>query len=795
MHSIINVKGAVQGVGYRPFILQKATEYGIKGYVKNLGASVEILAIGERKDVLSFAELLENEAPIGSIILKIEYKEISPDEPEYAGYFLDDYLSEFKIIGSNELDLSKELPVFLPDIGICKKCTTEMLDYKDRRFRYPLISCASCGPRISILNKLPYDRDTTTMDEFKMCSKCAYEYKNGRRTYAQTISCHDCGPQMQLELCDGFRLDKHSFFNAEYSNIENVIYQDDAVKIACELLKEGKVIGLKGVSGYQLIGKPVQKTAEKIRQIKGRESKPFAVMFSDVEAVREYCRVNKKEEELLESSPRPIVLLTSKKDFDYEVCKDSRYIGAFLPSSGIHRLLTDAVGPLIVTSANISNEPIIIDDKEFKDKFLDADKAIGILYHKRKINIPQDDSVVFVTETDNDKYKTSYIRRSRGYVPLPVLLDFTDIKDSISQKGGGKSTGSVLAFGGDLKNTFAFGKNDRVIPSPYIGDLKDYETFQNEKFLINRFCNIYSFNPEVLVCDLHPLYQSTAAAKDMSEKLHIPLYEVQHHHAHILSVMAEKSIDSCIGIALDGTGYGTDKKIWGGEFLVCKGTDFERRAHLKYLKLCGGDNAPKNARQVRECYEHALNFEISNIVKAALDNNIGCFITSSTGRLFDAVSSLLDIKHENSFEGECASLLEAKAWSFEEQSDSVYPQLKMKYYTEAGEYILDQLALFKDIKELVDNKQFDKESISYGFHMAFAKSLKEICIAIRNDVGENKVCLSGGVFANRLLLRETIKELSNEDFTVYTNELVPAGDAGISLGQAYYGILKDGRNI
>ncbi len=787
MKCIISVTGAVQGVGYRPFVLKKATEYCIKGYVKNLGASVEILAIGEDSDVESFIDALKNETPPGAFVLDVNFKDLdqyidkdralNTYDANRSTVYEDIDPSNFTIIESSEVEFS-DLPIFLPDIGICDDCMKEMLDRNDRRYRYPLISCASCGPRISILNKLPYDRDTTTMEEFKMCQKCAAEYKNGRRTHAQTISCHECGPYMKLEYYDGA--------DALYCDREK------AVKAAVSLLENNEIIGLKGISGYQLIGRPNNEAAGKIRQIKGREKKPFAVMFSDIDSIKEYCECDEKEEELLKFSARPIVLLTKKKDFDYEVCKDSRYIGAFLPSSGIHRLLTDSIGPLIVTSANISDEPIIIDDGRFKNAFFNSGKVKGMLYHDRKINIPQDDSVVFVSEAVSQwnpaEYKTCFIRRSRGYAPLPVLTKNTNAAGT-----------SVLAFGGDLKNTFSFGKSDRIIPSPYIGDLKDYDTLSNEKLLIERFFDMYSFEPDVLICDMHPLYQSTALAKNMSKKQNLPLFKIQHHHAHILSVMAENTLEKCIGVAFDGTGYGTDGNIWGGEVLICSGTSFTRAAHIKYVKLCGGDNAPKKASQVKECYDYATCKVASPIVKAALDNNIGTFFTSSAGRLFDAISSLLDVKHENTYEGECATSLEAKAWEYEEsqkvnkdlQNDVINDILDVKIEFDDGKYIIDQLKLFNDIKELKEEGKYDTSTISYAFHMALAKAVTKVCELIRDDTGEKNVCLSGGVFLNRLLLRETVKLLSIKEFNVYTNEYVPAGDAGISLGQAYYGLLLD----
>ncbi len=540
---------------------------------------------------------------------------------------------------------------------------------------------------------------------------------------------------------------------------------------------------LKVISCYQLIGKPDSEAALKIRQIKGRENKPFAVMFSDIDMVKQYCVVNKKEEELLKSFARPIVLLEKKTEFPYEVCKDSRYIGAFLPSAGIHRLLCDQVGPLIVTSANISDEPIIIDDDEFIDKFRNSDLG-GVLCHERQICIPQDDSVLFVTKLSDGQDITSFNRRSRGYAPLPVLL-----KDDI------KCSCAVLAMGGDLKNTFSFAKNRRIVTSPYIGDLKDFKTAQNEKELIDRLSGIFAFTPERIVCDLHPLYESRNLAVKLSEAKKVPLIEVQHHHAHILSVMAENSLNSCIGIAFDGTGFGTDGKIWGGEVLYCNGADYHRSAHLSYVKLCGGDRASKLAMQVSQCYEFACakahNSDTDNInpiVKAALSNNIGTFETSSAGRLFDAVSALLGIKNENSFEGECAIALEKEAWNYLDVSSTNESEglLSINILKEGETYIIDQLKLYEDIKSLKESGQFSILELSYAFHRALSNAIIEICDIVRKNTNENKVCLSGGVFGNRLLLKLSFEGLLEKGFDVFSNSFVPAGDAGISLGQAYY---------
>lgn len=753
----ILVKGAVQGVGYRPFVLKKATEYGLKGQVKNIGAAVEIIVCGSKETIDDFCHNLRNNHPEGSFILDLVKEEL--DESCYS-------FNDFSIVESSVIDLKSELPIVLPDIGICDNCLNEMLSKGDRRYRYPLISCASCGPRISILDSLPYDRHTTTMSDFEMCPKCLSEYKNGRRRHAQTISCHDCGPFMMLDYYSG----------GECIHIE----REDAVKTAISLLNEGKVLGLKGVSGYQLICKPEGPVALRLRQIKGRENKPFAVMFSTVASIKQYAEVNAKEEELLLSSARPIVLLNKKIDFDHEVCKDSKYIGAFLPSAGIHRLLTDEVGPLICTSANISGEPIIINCDSFKEKLMDRTKEYfvdGVLFHTRRINQPQDDSVVFVIQNDGGKYSSQFIRRARGFSPLPIICK------SLSNNT------STICFGGDLKSTFSFAKKDRVVLSQYIGDLEDAESYELFDELIEKNSALFSFEPKKAVCDKHPLYFSSRYAKEYAQQKNIELIRLQHHYAHVLSVMAENELRSCIGIAFDGTGFGDDGKVWGGEVFICNGSEYERKSHLSYIKLMGGDTAPKKANIVKECYEIALNDRGNEVVKAALNNNINTYETSSVGRLFDCVCALLGIKDYNSFEGECAILLEKEASLCD---GSHFPLFDIKLIeNDKGEMIFDQLDLFSQIKRSLSEGRYEVKDIAYGFHISLVNYILKICSILRSNVKESKVCLSGGVFANRILLKNTIALLTKEGFDVYWNRLVPSGDAGIALGQAYYGLLKE----
>ena len=786
----IVVKGAVQGIGYRPFISEKATEYGLSGYVKNCGASVEILVSGAESSVDSFIAMLSKEVPAGGFVLSVGAYEVDSTFDS----------KEFEIIESSDLDLSAELPVFLPDIGICDDCISEMLDPSNRRYRYPLISCAVCGPRMSILNRLPYDRNTTTMEDFVMCPSCQKDYGIGRRRYAQTISCHDCGPQMILCI-PTMSTDAHDLANE--SSYEEIKAGEQSVRKAIELLREDKIIGLKGISGYQLVCKPDAETATRLRKVKGRENKPFAIMFSTVEEVCKYAEVSPLEKELLKSSARPIVLVKTKNEFvlPEEVLKGSRYIGAFLPSAGIHRLLTDELGPLIVTSANKSDEPMIIDDDIFVSTFmLCPDNVDAVLYHKRRINMAQDDSVMFVIDVDGKEY-AQFVRKARGFAPLPILIDNPQTCET--NKG-------ILAFGGDLKSSFAFGKGDRIIPSQYIGDLEDYETNKSYGKLLKEYQRIFEFRPDVIISDLHPLYMSTKIAKELVKKEELKHIGLQHHFAHIYSVMAENSLKSAIGVAFDGTGYGPDEKIWGGEFVYCNEDQSQRSGHLSYVKLAGGDEAPKNAGNVALCYIHECQKrglinstkEVNQLLTAALDNNINTFETSSMGRLFDAVSALLGICEYNSYEGECAIMLEKAALEFEAFGEKDYPYFEFPNLPET-DIIFDQIALFADLYNCYKEDRYTVGALAYGFHMGIVDMIVKGCCNMKQQITtncsdqdfnrrvENKICLSGGVFNNRLLLKRAAKALLEEGFEVYWNQKVPLGDGGISTGQAYYGLLNE----
>lgn len=790
MNLQIRVTGAVQGIGYRPFVAGKAEQLHIAGEVRNCGGVVEIYASASEVVLREFIDALTNEAPAGAIIISSDVRKINDDEdfPDHSGKFI--------IVGStDDKDKAAEnvLPVFPPDIAMCDDCRKEMENSNDRRYRYPLISCASCGPRWSILKRLPYDRETTTMDAFPMCNKCSAEYKVGRRRHAQTISCHDCGPQMILRF-----IDKSLEFNG-----------DEAVEKAVSILNNGGIVAVKGVGGYQLVCSPFDSvTVRRLRLMKGREKKPFAIQFPNMTEIRKCCTVSTEEEKLFMSPARPIVLIElsesasvgKKSGFDESVSGDSRYLGAFLPSFGLQQMLTDECGPLIVTSANLSGEPIVTDDEKFADTALRL-KPDAILYHKREILRPLDDSVLFVSDG-----AARMIRRSRGYVPLPVFLKRNSVKEIRSQSGTlSECNRTILATGGDLKAAFAIGRGDRVILSQYFGDLENYENMKNYMHAEKDMEHILNAHPDVVVCDMHPRYHSSDFAREYQETNSVKLVQFQHHHAHAASVMAEHGLNSAVGIIFDGTGYGTDRSLWGGEFLYCKGNRMERAGSLSPILLAGGDVASVDADMACECYRAAIGIEPADpVTRAALENRIGTIMSSSMGRFFDAIAAALDIRHRNGYEGECAIALEnaaaraavikgiydpAKQISCDDFADLLPAEINNseKYIVKSpsdGRLLLDQRLLFKDMTE-ARRSGMTSDDCALVFHIVLSKLSADIAEKAAVKYEEKNIVLSGGVFANRILGSLIGRILRDRGFAVYFNEKVPGNDGGIALGQCF----------
>ncbi len=607
--------------------------------------------------------------------------------------------TEFKIVHSKN---DNEIPFITPDLATCESCEKELKDENNRRFRHPFISCINCGARYTIINTLPYDRENITMSVFPLCDECKKEYTtpSNIRCHAQTIACNNCGPTTNIPI-------------------------GEAIKV----LKDGEILAIKDIGGYHLSCICESDCALKLREIKGRETKPFAVMFKDINETKEYCEVNKKEEELLLSPARPIVLLKAKKQFPHGICDNSDFIGAFLPCNPIQILILNSVSPLIMTSANLSGEPIIIDDEKIK-KF-----GVKVLSHDREILTPIDDSVVQINAGE-----VQFIRRARGYVPLAIDV-------------GIKAKSNILALGGDLKSSFAIMHGSAVYPSQYFGDLENTKYFEAYKNNIERFCKLHSFTPDTTVCDMHPMYYSSTAMQTNKK--------YQHHMAHAYSVIAEHKLKGdVLSFVFDGTGYGTDGAIWGGEVFLNQ----KRVEHLEYTKMLASDEISKNADLCLACYDGS-----NPLIKRAIEHNINTVNSSSMGRLFDAVAAVLDICHYNTYEGECAIMLENEARKA------------------VNAYHLTPTFSPKKIIEEIKKANASKEEIALGFHYMLA----EVILDISKKYNAKQVTLSGGCFNNRILTGRTFELLTQNSINVYINNKVPSGDQGICLGQAYLAALDE----
>jgi hydrogenase maturation protein HypF len=744
----IIIKGKVQGVGFRPFLARLAKNYDIVGLVFNAGGIVEMVITTDEAKTKSFIDAIKSEKPPISKITAIETERVE------ARQFTSFKIIESKVKESQSIFISADLP-------ICEDCKNELFDPNNVRYLHPFISCSACGPRYSIIKTIPYDRENTTMDEFPLCPSCKAEYSDipDRRFHAQTISCHNCGPYL--------------IYQGKYGSFE----RQQAFEMAVKILLQGGIVAIKGIGGYHLAASPFyDDTVKKLRGLKGREQKPFAVMFFDIENIKQYANVSKEDEELLSSSARPIVLLTSlPSEFSSEVSKGSLQTGAFLPYTPLQYLLIKACGHLIMTSANLQDMPIIKDDREmlaFNGEYLD-----GVLYNHRKIVTALDDSVIKVFDGSSQM-----IRRSRGYVPEPIIpQDETNPQNLV-----------IFAAGGDLKSTFCLANDDSYFLSQPFGDLEEWTVFEEYKENLERMKKLFKINPQVVAFDLHPNYFSSKYTKSLG----MQATPVQHHHAHIASVMAENHIKTpIIGVAFDGTGYGDDGKLWGGEFLVCEGGNYIRRGHLQYVKLLGGDSSAKDAKKtaVSHCIAAGLSLENNdyiNTIVAAIKTNVNTTLSSSMGRLFDAVASILNIKQENSFEGECAITLENQAQLAINQNIDSYP-MSFEVLDDEGILILNHFPVISEIFKGVKDGE-DIRALALGFHIALAEGTLSICKTIQSRDIINQVALSGGVFQNNILLSRTMNLLKENGFDVYINKQVPTNDGGIALGQAYLARLRQG---
>ncbi|MGE5255419.1 MAG: carbamoyltransferase HypF [Hyphomicrobiales bacterium] len=741
----LQVNGIVQGVGFRPFVYQLALRHGLKGEVANTSSGVSIHIEGPAEQLHAFeSDLTENSPPLAHIV------EIS-GRPEALQNF-----TEFRIAPSRGDAAMATL--ISPDVAICGDCLREMFDRADRRYHYPFINCTNCGPRYTIIDDIPYDRPKTSMRHFTMCALCQAEYDDplNRRFHAQPNACPVCGPRVSL-------------WDARRQEIREA----DPIAAAADLIRQGKILAVKGLGGYHLAVDALNPSAvARLRQRKLREEKPLAVMSPDLAAVQTYALVEPAEEKLLMSIQRPIVLLRKKAPHPLaeEVAPRNPYVGAMLPYTPLHHLLlSHGFSAMVMTSGNLSEEPIAIDNEEAFVRL--ADIADAFLVHNRDIYLRSDDSVVRRAAGE-----TRFLRRSRGYVPVPVFLRQT--------------LPPVLACGAELKNTVCISKGGQAFISQHIGDLENLATYEFFQKTIAHMQRILDVRPEIIACDMHPDYLSTRWAEEQAD---IPKVSVQHHHAHIVSCMAEHKLEGAvIGVSCDGTGYGPDGTVWGGEVLVADVQNFERAAHLVCVPMPGGAAAIKEpwrmaVSYLKDAFDGGLwgidlpvlreaGADKVRLMVEMMDKRINSPLTSSLGRLFDGVAAIAGLRSRVSYEGQAAMELEMAAAG---ESDSWY-----EYTCEEGPpWRIMSAPIIRGVVGDI-RKGLSVSAISVKFHNTLVLIFRDLCELIRRQRDLNRVVLSGGVFQNARLLTGLIPALAARGFEVYSHRLVPTNDGGIALGQA-----------
>lgn len=746
----ITVRGIVQGIGFRPFVYRLAKEHGLKGWVRNTSGSVEIEVEGDEKALQSFLNDLKQTPPMAVI------------ESVDVNFFPEKGYTDFVI--QESISQEDKYQLISPDIATCNDCKREIFNPGDRRFRYPFTNCTNCGPRFTIIEDIPYDRPNTTMRKFKMCPECQQEYDDpvDRRFHAQPNACPNCGPSLQLVDGDG-----------------SPVKCGDIIKSASRLLKEGKVLAIRGLGGFHLACDATNDEVVKLlRNRKRRPSKPFAVMISNMNEVQRHCVVSPEEKRLLESPQCPIVLLKWKQDSSTiasSAAPNLRYLGVMLPYTPLHHLLLRASSvPLVMTSGNLSEEPIAKDNDEALIRLRGI--ADYFLLHNRDIYARYDDSVIMVEDG-----QPRLLRRARSYAPYPVFLPF--------------KARQVLACGAGLKNTFCLTRENHAFLGQHIGDLENEETLEHFTGTIELYKKLFRIEPEIIAYDMHPEYLSTKYALQKCGEPGVKPVPVQHHHAHVVSCLVDNKVEApVIGVAFDGVGYGTDGTIWGGEFLLADLHSFQRLGHLEYVPLVGGAVAIKKPYRMALSYLYSLlgeDFSLKglplekvsrlelDIIKKQLKRVINSPLTSSAGRLFDAVSALVGIRGEIDYEAQAAVELEVVANGDSSETRS-YPFAIIK---EGDRKIIKLGSLFSAVVRDLRN-EVPLARISLKFHNTVAQIIAEMCKLISGETGVKQVALTGGVFQNRLLLKLAVDALKREGLTVLIHHLVPCNDGGISLGQA-----------
>ncbi|MGQ9462806.1 MAG: carbamoyltransferase HypF [Candidatus Fervidibacter sp.] len=764
----ITVTGIVQGVGFRPFVWRLAHQLGLTGFVFNDPNGVVIEVEGDKETLNAFVRSLKTNAPPLAVIDNILWEEISPNGD-----------ADFKIVESRHD--AERVVLISPDVATCDDCLRELFDPNDRRYRYPFLNCTNCGPRFTIIVDVPYDRERTTMAVFKMCQDCEREYHDpaDRRFHAQPTACPICGPTVRLLV----KNDEGSW--------SEVCQGDEAIKETAERLLKGQIVAIKGLGGYHIACDATNENAVKrLRESKHREFKPFALMVPDLDFARKLVFMNPEEEATLTSWRRPIVLMKRRPNAPVaeSVAPIHRDLGIMLPYTPLHHLLMSEVKQtLVMTSGNLSDEPIAYkDDDAFKrlGSMVDA-----FLVHNREIHIRCDDSVTRVVNG-----KELLIRRSRGYAPQPISLPFESPKP-------------ILAVGSMLKNTFALCRGRYAFVSHHIGDLDNYAAYKAFLEGIEHFKKLFAIEPEIVAYDLHPDYPSTRFAFDYSSANDLPAIGVQHHHAHITAVMAEYGLKGqVIGVAYDGTGFGTDGTIWGGEILLATYGQFKRAAHLEYVPMPGGESAVREAWRMAVSWLKQTFGEEAERLQLGIKERVGENRwrklwnllrsdlpqpkTSSVGRLFDAVSSLLGICDFGAYEGHPAIWLEMEAaqWVGKYGENFSEPPFAFEV-TDTSPIVLKPTPV---IKSIVDGLRRNEpiEKLAAQFHAALVDATVRACIKIRERTKTNDVVLSGGVMQNALMLNWLIALLEREGFSVFVPTKLPPNDGGICFGQAAVAIAS-----
>ena len=731
----ITALGRVQGVGFRPLICRLAGAHHITGTVRNEGGVVTIIAQGSREALLSFMGDIRAARP------PVEVAEMRVEEIAHAP------LPDFRAIPSGG---AASAPLFPADLGICEDCQADMKDPKDHHYGYPYTSCTACGPRYTMIEALPYDRERTAMKDFPLCKDCEQEYQSlsDRRCHAESIACAHCGPQLKGWTRKG------------------ALPKEAAMAEAIRFAKEGAILLVKAMGGYQLVCRGDKKeTVLSLRRMKHRSGKPFALMMKDLDMAKAWAELSKEEIGMLTSPVRPILLAAPACKVLPEVAFRVPRLGICLPSTGFYSQLVEGIdAPLIVTSANQSGEPMIFRDEEAQVYYEAHEDIAGLFFYDREILRPADDSVM-----QRQGRRPQLLRRTRGFLPEPVVRD--------------APSGMVLATGADMAPGFALAGGGSLYPAEVPCDIRNDRSQEVFRKTEQDWEELLGLSPQAVISDRHPAYLSRMMGENIARERGLPFYTVQHHHAHALSVMAEHHLQGkSLAFVFDGTGYGEDGTVWGGEILLCEGTSMQRVGHLAPVSMIGGDASMKQAWKSALSYLAAADLPSKDprapFVRAALSHHVNTIENSSMGRLFDAAASLLGLGEENHFKGECPMALEAAA-----MAATHAPKIFWEGKERDGRLLWDGRELIRAL--LAFHGTIEEKAL------AFHEAIAEMILSSAEHFGLPRILLSGGCFLNQLLLTRAREALQKRGFSVYTNEKVPPGDGGIALGQAWYGLLGD----